>query len=60
MTGEEIQRIREARGLSVREFAEEMGVSNKTIYRWESRPEEEIPKGRAKMARLLVQQAGAA
>ena len=42
MTGIQINKVRVALGLSQREFAKQLGISERTVSRWETHPEEEV------------------
>jgi DNA-binding transcriptional regulator YiaG len=51
--GVQVQKLRAALGLSVKEFAKELSISDKTLYRYES-GERRIPDGFLRLAKLLT------
>ena len=42
MDGLQINQVRIALGLSQREFAKQLNISERTVSRWETHPEEEV------------------
>jgi putative transcriptional regulator len=46
MTGEEIRELRQRLGMSMEEFAHELGTSTSTVFRWE--------KGQHKPGRMAI------
>lgn len=58
MTAEEFKQAREALGMSQAELAREMGLSNVTVWRYES-GETPITEDRAKTLRLMLSAAAA-
>lgn len=51
MDGDKIKRLRQGRGLSRREFAEKLGVDEKTCYNWENDKTGKISKSHLRLIR---------
>lgn len=51
MNGKKIQRLRENRGLGIKEFADILGVDVKTVYNWEVGNTKKISKAHLKLIR---------
>ncbi len=61
MTADEVRRLREALGMTQREFAVLIGVREHSVWRWENgyrigRPYEELIRHKVAFARVVVGQ----
>jgi DNA-binding transcriptional regulator YiaG len=59
MTGHEARAIRVGMGLSRRVLAEELGINESSIYRWEHRGDREVPRMYMRALRDLVRERSA-
>ena len=53
MTGATLRKLRKAAGLSVAELAEEIGVDEYTVWRWEAGKDPIIPRRAAELREVL-------
>lgn len=56
MTGDEARAIRVGLGLSARQVAEECGTTESSIYRWEWRRDQAVPRMYERALRDLVRE----
>lgn len=56
MTGSDIASLRKSLGLSQYALAKELGLHISTVYRWEQRPDRDIPSNKVRLVELVVRE----